>query len=65
MGTGGGDNGTIGLVSAFRIQDGKRLWDWQTIAGPGQPGHAQQQFPTTDLPALKQVELGGTTCAPK
>jgi alcohol dehydrogenase (cytochrome c) len=39
VGTGGGDNGTIGLVSAFRIQDGKRLWDWQTIAGPGQPGH--------------------------
>jgi len=40
VGTGGGDNGTIGLVSAFRLQDGKRLWDWQTIAGPGQPGHA-------------------------
>jgi alcohol dehydrogenase (cytochrome c) len=40
VGTGGGDNGTIGLVSAFRIQDGKRLWDWQTIAGPGEPGHS-------------------------
>jgi alcohol dehydrogenase (cytochrome c) len=40
LGTGGGDNGTIGLVSAFRLQDGKRLWDWQTIAGPGQPGHS-------------------------
>jgi len=39
IGTGGGDNGTIGLVSAFRLQDGRRLWDWQTIAGPGQPGH--------------------------
>jgi hypothetical protein len=40
LGTGGGDNGTIGLVSAFSIKDGKRLWDWQTIPGPGQPGHA-------------------------
>jgi mono/diheme cytochrome c family protein len=39
VGTGGGDNGTIGLVSAFSIHDGKRLWDWQTIPGPGQPGH--------------------------
>lgn len=39
LGTGGGDNGTLGLVSAFRIEDGKRLWDWQTIPGPGQRGH--------------------------
>jgi len=39
LGTGGGDNGTVGLVSAFSISDGKRLWDWQTIPGPGQPGH--------------------------
>ncbi|MBV8402549.1 MAG: PQQ-binding-like beta-propeller repeat protein [Acetobacteraceae bacterium] len=39
LGTGGGDNGNIGLVSAFSIDDGKRLWDWQTIPGPGQPGH--------------------------
>jgi len=40
LGTGGGDNGTLGLVSAFSIKDGKRRWDWQTIPGPGQPGHA-------------------------
>jgi alcohol dehydrogenase (cytochrome c) len=39
VGTGGGDNGTIGLVSAFSITDGRRLWDWQSIPGPGQPGH--------------------------
>ena len=39
LGTGGGDNGTLGLVSAFSIADGKRLWDWQSIPGPGQPGH--------------------------
>jgi alcohol dehydrogenase (cytochrome c) len=39
VGTGGGDDGTIGLVSAFSITDGKRLWDWQSIPGPGQPGH--------------------------
>jgi alcohol dehydrogenase (cytochrome c) len=39
VGTGGGDTGTIGLVSAFSIQDGKRLWDWRSIPGPGEPGH--------------------------
>jgi alcohol dehydrogenase (cytochrome c) len=39
VGTGGGDNGNIGLVSAFSTENGKRLWDWQTIPGPGQPGH--------------------------
>jgi alcohol dehydrogenase (cytochrome c) len=39
VGTGGGDNGTIGLVSAFSIQDGTRLWDWRSIPAPGEPGH--------------------------
>ena len=39
LGTGGGDDGNLGLVSAFSVKDGKRLWDWQTIPGPGQPGH--------------------------
>jgi alcohol dehydrogenase (cytochrome c) len=40
LGTGGGDEGTLGLVSAFSVKDGKRLWDWQTIPGPGEPGHS-------------------------
>jgi len=35
VGTGGGDNGTIGLVSSFSIQDGKRLWDWRSIPASG------------------------------
>jgi alcohol dehydrogenase (cytochrome c) len=39
VGTGGGDMGNIGLISAFSIAEGKRLWDWKTIPGPGQPGH--------------------------
>ena len=39
VGTGGGDNGATGLISAFSVKDGTRLWDWQTIPGPGQPGH--------------------------
>jgi alcohol dehydrogenase (cytochrome c) len=39
VGTGGGDNGNIGLVSSFSVVDGKRLWDWRSIPGPGEPGH--------------------------
>ena len=39
LGTGGGDQGNIGHVMAFSTHDGHRLWDWQTIPGPGQPGH--------------------------
>jgi alcohol dehydrogenase (cytochrome c) len=39
VGTGGGDNGNIGLVSAFSVHDGGRLWDWRSIPGPGEAGH--------------------------
>ena len=28
-------------------------------------GDGKQPFPSTDLPALKKVELGSATCAPK
>jgi hypothetical protein len=28
-------------------------------------GNGQQPFPTTDLPSLQQVEIGGAICAPK
>ena len=40
LGTGGGDDGTLGLVSAFSIKDGHRLWDWHSIPRPGEPGHS-------------------------
>jgi alcohol dehydrogenase (cytochrome c) len=39
VGTGGGDTGTRGLVSAFSVKDGTRLWDWYSIPAPGEPGH--------------------------
>jgi alcohol dehydrogenase (cytochrome c) len=39
VGTSGGDLGGSGLISAFNAQDGSRLWDWHTVAQPGQPGH--------------------------
>jgi alcohol dehydrogenase (cytochrome c) len=39
VGTSGGDLGGSGLVSAFSATDGSRLWDWHTVAQPGQPGH--------------------------
>ncbi|HEY1655026.1 MAG TPA: PQQ-binding-like beta-propeller repeat protein [Candidatus Tumulicola sp.] len=39
VGTSGGDLGGSGLISAFSAQDGSRLWDWHTVAQPGEPGH--------------------------
>ncbi len=39
VGTSGGDLGGSGLVSAFSVRDGSRLWDWHTVAQPGEPGH--------------------------
>jgi alcohol dehydrogenase (cytochrome c) len=39
LGASNGDWGGIGYVSAFDAADGKRIWDWKTIPGPGEPGH--------------------------
>jgi len=39
VGTSGGDVGGSGLISAFSALDGSRLWDWHTVAQPGEPGH--------------------------
>jgi alcohol dehydrogenase (cytochrome c) len=37
VGTSGGDLGSMGLISAFDENDGHRIWDWSTIARPGDP----------------------------
>ncbi|MBD5634040.1 MAG: PQQ-binding-like beta-propeller repeat protein, partial [Candidatus Eremiobacteraeota bacterium] len=39
IGASNGDWGGIGYVSAFDAANGKRIWDWKTIPGPGEPGH--------------------------
>ena len=39
VGTSGGDLGGSGLVSAFDANTGNRLWDWHTVAQPGDPAH--------------------------
>lgn len=39
VGTSGGDLGGSGLISAFSARDGSRLWDWHTVAQPGEAGH--------------------------
>jgi alcohol dehydrogenase (cytochrome c) len=39
LGASNGDWGGIGYLSAFDAATGKRLWDWKTIPGPGEPGH--------------------------
>ena len=55
VGTGGGDSGNIGLISAFSVKDGERLWDWRSIPGPGEPGH--ETWPG-DSGSMAQVRCG-------
>ena len=38
-GTAGGDRGARGHVSAYAADDGRRLWRFYTIPGPGEWGH--------------------------
>jgi alcohol dehydrogenase (cytochrome c) len=35
----GGDKGTRGRVKAYDAQDGRLVWTFYTIPGPGEPGH--------------------------
>ncbi|HZD89429.1 MAG TPA: PQQ-binding-like beta-propeller repeat protein, partial [Pseudolabrys sp.] len=39
LGVSDGDWGGIGNISAFDPQTGKRVWQWDSIPGPGQKGH--------------------------
>ena len=39
IGVAGAEYGIRGLIAAFSPDDGKRLWQFDTVPGPGQPGH--------------------------
>jgi alcohol dehydrogenase (cytochrome c) len=39
VGVAGGDFGGNGSVQAFDVNTGQKLWQWNTIPAPGQPGH--------------------------
>jgi alcohol dehydrogenase (cytochrome c) len=39
MGFAGGDRGTRGRVKAYDAKDGRLIWTFYTIPGPGEPGH--------------------------
>ncbi len=39
VGVAGGDHGIRGFLDAYSPVDGKRLWRFYTIPGPGEPGH--------------------------
>ena len=39
IGTGGGDGGAPGIIAAFDVATGSELWRFNTIPGPGEPGH--------------------------
>src|SRR5262249_33790796 len=39
VGISGGDFGSPGFIAAFSAADGHKLWQFDTVPGPGQPGH--------------------------
>ncbi|MGA8004934.1 MAG: PQQ-binding-like beta-propeller repeat protein [Burkholderiales bacterium] len=39
LGASNGDWGGIGYITAFDPKNGDRIWEWETIPGPGEPGH--------------------------
>lgn len=39
LGVANGDWGGIGNISAFDPKDGHRIWQWNTVPAPGEPGH--------------------------
>lgn len=39
LGASNGDWGGIGYITAFNPDNGKRIWEWKTVPGPGEPGH--------------------------
>src|SRR6185503_18826496 len=39
VGISGGEMGVRGFISAYSASDGRLLWRFDTIPGPGQPGH--------------------------
>jgi len=39
LGVSNGDWGGVGNISAFDPKTGRRIWQWNTVPGPGEPGH--------------------------
>jgi alcohol dehydrogenase (cytochrome c) len=39
VGVAGGETGIRGLLAAFSVEDGRRVWQFDTVPGPGEPGH--------------------------
>ena len=39
IGLAGGDRGTRGRIKAYDAKDGRLVWTFHTIPGPGEPGH--------------------------
>ena len=39
LGAAGGEYGIRGFIAAFAADDGRELWRFNTIPGPGEPGH--------------------------
>jgi alcohol dehydrogenase (cytochrome c) len=54
VGTSGGEYGVRGFIDAYDATTGRRLWRFETVPGPGQPGHetwASDSWKTGGAPA--------------
>ena len=54
VGTAGGEYGVRGFIDAYDADTGRRLWRFDTVPGPGQPGHetwAGESWKTGGAPA--------------
>jgi alcohol dehydrogenase (cytochrome c) len=54
VGISGGEYGIRGFIDAYDAATGRRLWRFETVAGPGQPGHetwAGDSWKTGGVPA--------------
>ncbi len=48
IGVAGGDFGGNGSVQAFKLADGTKVWEWQTIPGAGRLRSGDQLLHRTD-----------------
>lgn len=58
VGVAGGETGIRGFVAAYSADDGKRLWQFFTVPGPGEPGHETWQGDTWRTGGASTWSLG-------
>lgn len=58
VGVAGGETGIRGFLAAYAADDGKRLWQFFTVPGPGEPGHETWEGDTWKAGGASTWSLG-------